>query len=126
MKDFGNLLGLIPIEYVSAVTANGVTLKPGCKPDLFLTENSVTPSEGQDQKDPGTVYTQSLRVTTDKLTPQQRMQYARNRRCIAWLYHSNGEFTIWGSIDIPITVSVYPYINSDQISIARKALSPLL
>lgn len=126
MKDFGDVIGLIPIEYVASVSPIGVVPKQGYSIDTFFTENSVTPTDTPEEKDAGVAYNQSLKVATDRLSAELRKRYARNRKCIAYLYHSDGEFTVWGTLDIPVSVSVSPYINADQIYITRKALSPIL
>lgn len=126
MKEFGDVLGLIPIEFVVSVTDIGTTLKPGYKIDLFFTENSVTPTETPAEKDQGISYSQSLKVTTDRLSAEERKRYERNRRCIVYLYHTDGNFTVWGTLDVPVSVSVLPHISADQISLNRKALNPIL
>lgn len=126
MIDLANLIYLIPIESVSSIRGNELTLKPGASLDLYLTENDVKVTDTPETKDYGELFNQSSKLTVEKMSADLRKKYSRNRQVIVLLVKTNDEKIVWGSLDYPVTCSITPSVDADQITLTRKALEPIL
>lgn len=126
MNDLANMIWLIPMEEVASYAGSIIFPRPGAGTDLFLTENDVKVTDAPETKDGGELFNQSLKVVVVKMSDALRKKYSRNRQVMVLLVKTNGEILRWGDIDYPVSCSITPTVDADQISLTRKALQPLL
>ena len=119
-----NYINLQILDNVESIEQNGVTLKPGIEWDRINSEKKPEWSEPPARSNSGTIYNQTFRIVTDKLSADVKDKYAINRPIIAILYDDDGEH-IFGDFDQLARITINPTTDKESIQLSRQSTEPI-
>ena len=126
MKTLANYFKMVPISDFSSFDGEKIITISGADADHIPTNNELVLTEAPETENAaGSVYKQSLRAVTDKLTDAQREVYVNRRPVIVLLFTDDGEPVLWGSADNKLRITITPTPDADIIDFSRTALEPV-
>lgn len=124
MKNLANYFKIVPLSDFSGFDGTQLITISTNEPDHIPTNNDLvlmdTPDTGSRA---GSVYKQSLRAVTDKLTDAQRAVYVNRRPVIVLLFTDDGAPVLWGSANYLLRISITPTPDADILDFSRIALN---
>jgi hypothetical protein len=124
MKHLANYISIMPLSHFESF--NGTILSGSSEPDLILAQNDLQLKEQPQSTSPGTIFNQSMSITTiEKLSDAIRKKYANHRPVIALVYDETGTASLWGSDDERLRVTISPGTDRDVIELDRKSVTPI-
>jgi hypothetical protein len=122
MKTLANYLKIIPLSDYNSFDGERLITNSGNEPDHIPTNNDLVLTDTPDAGSAGTIYKQSLRAVTDKLTDAQRAVYVTRRPVMVLLFTDDGTPVLWGSADYPVRITITPTPDVDILDFKRTAL----
>lgn len=126
MKILANYFKIVPLSDFNSFDGERIITNSGNEPDHIPTNNDLvltdTPETGSGS---GSVYKQSLKAVTDKLTESHRAVYVTSRPVMVLLFTDDGAPVLWGSKDYPLRITLTPTPDADILDFKRTALKPV-
>jgi len=125
MKHIADFIKILPLtDYLNFADSTLVS-KSGADPDLIKANNFAVFDSTPESSLAGPFYTEKVRITTDKLTEEQRKKYTSMRPVIVLLFDDQGNPVLWGDLDQKVRITINPLPDSDIIDLVRKTTKPL-
>lgn len=125
LRYFSNLFTIILSSDVESINGNTIITKGGEEPDFILTRNDLQFSETNQQSGANDIYSQTCAPASHSISEAQRKKY-RRQKVIIQLKTTQGEIFTWGSLQVPVRVTLNSELNTDKWQLSRSATTPLI
>ena len=123
MKHLANYFKIMLLDDFQSF--DGTSLIGTSDQELIVCTNDLIFDEPPKSGDHGTIYEQSLRAVSGKLTTAQRAKYVDRRPVVVLLYDDEGIPYLWGNGSQKLRISINPKPDNDVIELTCMALSPI-
>lgn len=125
-RQIANFIDVIPTSDVESISGSTITPKSGKSLDRIWATNNLVPDESPGVDRGNSLFNQSLKLITDKLTADLSARYRNRRPVVVLLYTIEGSAILWGDIGVPVRVNLSPKPDRDQLDFTRSAVDSLL
>ncbi len=122
---FSNLFYIIPTSDVVSITGDTITLADEKTLDTILTGNDVEFNENSKESGANDYYDQKATPISHSVESTIRSKY-RKEQVIVQFKTTQGEIFTWGSLEVPVRLTLDSSLNADTWQMQRSATTPLI
>lgn len=122
---FSNLFTIIPTYNVDSIDGDTINISTGNSADTILTRSDLEFSETQKESGANDYYNQQCSPVSHSVDATIRSKY-RKEKVIVQLQTTQGEIFTWGSIEVPVRVTLNSELNADKWTFKRLSITPII